>query len=199
MTRPRPLWLWADEHPDACQVLLDPTIHVLTSEEGADGKRFGTLAVPAGWVPAANELHRGITQLVGDYALIQAGQKGYGLRWLTTVDHVPGVRALKDSAYEITAGLCTVCGRTGVVPNPPRCKHHPRRTTPHAMARPPVDDDHLTDAEVAEIRRRIALSNAHPEAGTSIDTINDLHNFFRSLGAVAAAYVDEIEAKERDR
>lgn len=140
--------LWADEYPDACQELLDPAIVVATPADGDDPARIGAVSVPAGWVPVANALHRDLVALVGDYALVQAGQKGSGLRWLVdpATARCPGVSELLDQARTAAADICTVCGTHGVIePSPPRCADHPRRTTPHVIARPPGCADATTE------------------------------------------------------
>ena len=135
----RTRWCWADQHPEACQTLLDPTI-VPVDAEPRD-TRFGesAIAVPAGWVPVANQLHRDITNLVGPYEVIQAGQKHCGLRWLTTVDTCDDVRELIAQAHRRTEDLCGVCGapRDPDQRNPPRCREHPLGVVPFAVARPP--------------------------------------------------------------
>jgi hypothetical protein len=52
MTNPvRSRFRWADEHPEALQELVDPTIRVVAS----DLRPAWTL--PAGWVRIVNELH----------------------------------------------------------------------------------------------------------------------------------------------
>ena len=124
--------LWADEYPDAYQLPLDPTISVVDRE----GDRFGVLEVPAGWVPTVNRLHADLTDALGDYRVISAGDKAGALRYL--VDRrSDAVDALITNAREATTQICSICGDVATPANPPRCDRHPRRSTPHVIARPP--------------------------------------------------------------
>lgn len=127
--------LWADEYADADQTLLDPSIAVMQR----DGDRIGAVEIPAGWVPIANGLHRDLCAAIGTYVVETAGQKGLGLRYKILMperDH-PVAQALIAAAREATMRICTVCGAPTTPANPPRCDRHPRRSTPHAIARPP--------------------------------------------------------------
>ncbi len=133
----RTRWCWADQFPEACKELLDPSIVPIAAPPG--DTRFGIIEVPAGWVPTTNELHRAIVALTGPYEVVQAGPKGRGLRWLTTVDDHPGVPELRAEAHRITASLCAVCGdpRADDQRDPPRCSRHRFGVVPHVHARPP--------------------------------------------------------------
>ncbi len=68
--------IWADEHPEALQVLADPTIRVAA---GLDERLGG--ALPTSWVPIVNRLHLAVAGLIGGYEVIRVGSKGGGLRY----------------------------------------------------------------------------------------------------------------------
>lgn len=123
--------LWADQHPGACRVLVDPTIRLDRGHPRADW------GLPTGWVPVVNGLHARLDEVVPGYRVVQAGQKADRLRYLIDVLDRDAERMIADAA-ERTAMLCAVCGDPVAEPsNAPRCAAHPRRGVPHAMARPP--------------------------------------------------------------
>ncbi|MEP9391108.1 hypothetical protein ABLE94_02465 [Gordonia sp. VNK1] len=125
--------LFADEYSEADQASLDPTIPVVPR----DGNRVGAVEIPAGWVGIVNQLHADLTDALGDYRVISAGDKAGALRYL--VDRrSDAVDALIANAREATTQICTICGSTATPANPPRCERHPRRSTPHVIARPPA-------------------------------------------------------------
>ncbi|MCZ4652720.1 hypothetical protein O4157_14935 [Gordonia amicalis] len=124
--------LFADEYPDACQLPLDPTIPVIPR----DGNRVGAVEIPAGWVGIVNQLHHDLVAVVGDYRVISAGDRAGALRYLVDRRSDPA-DALIAAAREVSKSVCTICGAPTTPANPPRCDRHPRRTTPHVIARPP--------------------------------------------------------------
>lgn len=132
---PPPRRLWADEFPDACQDLLDPTIQVSSAP---DDPRSGLTELPAGWVPIVNELHRDIVGEAGAYVLATAGQKGRGLRYEVVGAAGPAIRGLIAAAVDRSRTTCSVCGQLGEPSNPPRRASHPRRATPVVFVRPPA-------------------------------------------------------------
>lgn len=125
---------WADELPDACQTLLDPTIQYV-DESG--NPRVGLTDIPAGWVPLINALHRDIAAIEPDYTVVTAGQKAHGLRYQIVGPVEPQVRELIAAATVASESVCTTCGVSCEPANPPRCDRHPRRGTPFVFARPP--------------------------------------------------------------
>lgn len=55
--------LFADEHPEALQEIVDPTISVL---EGPD-----VWSLPAGWTRILNRIHADLLELLGGYVVTQ--------------------------------------------------------------------------------------------------------------------------------
>ncbi|MFT4086180.1 MAG: hypothetical protein QM658_03345 [Gordonia sp. (in: high G+C Gram-positive bacteria)] len=137
--RAMPRWRWADQYPDACQELLDPSIRV------ANPSFFNQRETPCGWVPLINSLHAEITEKIGAHAVQCASQKFGRLRYSAVFDvslsyeQAALYKLLLEEAHEKSYGLCEVCG--GRVQQRSitltRCSLHPFGTTPHVHARPP--------------------------------------------------------------
>lgn len=135
----RRLYLYADEHPEAAQDLVDPSIRLV--ERGRSGRSW---TLPAGWVRIVNDLHADLSCLLGDYEVSYVGQKAGGLRFCTS----PIVRGEAAERIGVARAesmtVCTVCGGTARLETPPRsatrCQRHPH-TRPDrivgATARPP--------------------------------------------------------------
>lgn len=133
--------LWADQHPEALQELVDPTITLA----GGGGDAHRGWELPAGWVPIVNRLHRSLVDLIGDYEVVRVGNKMSGLRY--AIDR-PGevssevnqaVNNLLLAARTKSLSTCDLCGEPaegrlsfGVT----RCQAH-QRPVPAARARPP--------------------------------------------------------------
>lgn len=124
--------LFADEYSDACQTVLNPSIPVVDR----DGDRIGAVEIPAGWVAIVNQLHHDLTAVIGAYRVISASDKGGRLRYL--IDRRDGAAdVLIATARAASASVCSICGDVATPADPPRCERHPRRSTPHVIARPP--------------------------------------------------------------
>lgn len=135
----RRLYLYADEHPEAAQDLIDPSIR----RSGKDGFER-SWSLPAGWVRIVNDLHADLRRLLGDYEVAYVGQNTGGLRFRTSpiakgeaVKRIGAARA--DSMM-----VCAVCGGTARIETPPRsatrCLRHPPSRPDRiigAIARPP--------------------------------------------------------------
>lgn len=154
---------WADEHPDACQELLDPTIRYV---DEPDNPRVGLTDIPAGWVPIVNQLHHDIAAVAGDYTVEIAGQKGYGLRYQLVGPVEPRVRELIAAATVASERVCTTCGAPCEPANPPRCDRHPRGTTPFVFARPPRSPAERLAALGERLRAQM------PDGGVDLDDID---------------------------
>lgn len=140
-----PFGRWADQHPEALQELVDPTIKLAA---GTNYVRDGW-ELAAGWVPVVNRLHAGLVSLLGGYEVVRVGNKMSALRY--AIDR-PGdvspevhqaVDDLLQAAKAESLSTCDLCGRPargrlsfGVT----RCEAHQstRENTIHgALARPP--------------------------------------------------------------
>lgn len=132
---------WADEHHEALQELVDPTITLA----GGGGDAYRGWELPAGRVPIVNRLHQDLVDLMGDYEVVRVGNKMSGLRY--AIDR-PGAaspevnRAVNDlllAAKTESLSTCDLCGEPaegrlsfGVT----RCQAH-QPPVPGARARPP--------------------------------------------------------------
>lgn len=130
---------WQDEHPQACQTLVDPTIPY---REIPDWIR-SYWGLPAGWAPLLNRLHADLQQLFDpedDYHCFQVGQKLGALCY-----RMPGPLETKASdllrrAREESLRICELCAG----PAEPaaghtitRCEDHPAGSVVGAYALPP--------------------------------------------------------------
>ncbi len=70
-----PRFLWADQHPDALQERVSPTIRMV------DGELDGRWALPAGWVGIVNRTHAGLIDLLDYYEVVRVGNKMSFLRY----------------------------------------------------------------------------------------------------------------------
>lgn len=136
---------WADQHPEARQELVDPTI-VLA---GASTEVPRGWELPAGWVLIVNRLHRGLVDLLGNYEVVRVGNKMSALRYAITqpgdasLEAISAANSLLHAAKTESLSTCDLCGGTahgkpsfGVT----RCEaHRPSRESPvpGALARPP--------------------------------------------------------------
>lgn len=126
--------LFADEHPEALQELVDPTIEL------RDEKSWG---LPAGWVGIVNRLHADLVELLGDYVITEIGQKSGGLRLYTSPVARDEVHERIRAAREESLRTCEVCGEPDSGQRPrftTRCDRHAFTGTtriPGAVARPP--------------------------------------------------------------
>lgn len=135
----RRLYLYADEHPEAAQDLVDPSIRL---SERARSERSWNL--PAGWVRIVNDLHADLSCLLGDYEVAYVGQYAGGLRFRTSpITRGEAARRIGAARAESMA-VCAVCGGTARLETPPRsatrCPRHPHSSPDKivgAMARPP--------------------------------------------------------------
>lgn len=135
----RRLYLYADEHPEAAQDLVDPSIRL---SERARSERSWNL--PAGWVRIVNDLHADLSCLLGDYEVAYVGQSAGGLRLLTSPIARGGVAERIGAARADSMAVCTVCGGTARIETQPRsatrCPRHPSSRPDRivgAIARPP--------------------------------------------------------------
>lgn len=133
---------WADEHPDARQDLVDPTVKVL----GDDYAERWALA--AGWVGIVNALHAELLELLGNYEVERVTNKMSALRYAVDSlgvdrDVWREVNIRIAEAKRASLATCDLCGgpalgtiSVGVT----RCVDHPA-TGPNrimgATARPP--------------------------------------------------------------
>jgi len=131
--------LFADEHPEACQELADPSIRLSTAEPESH-----VWALPAGWVGVVNRLHRDLAALLGEYTITLAGQKSGGLRFYTSPVARGEAFERIDAARDESRTVCEVCGEPGGRSRfSTRCPHHPVAgpdRIPGAVARPPGRD-----------------------------------------------------------
>lgn len=137
--------LWADQHPEALQELVDPTITLA----GGGGDAHRGWELPAGWVPIVNRLHRSLVDLIGDYEVVRVGNKMSALRYAITRpgDKGPEIhRAVDDllqAAKAESLSTCDLCGgpATGTLSfGVTRCEVHQstrESPVPGALARPP--------------------------------------------------------------
>lgn len=128
--------LFADEHPEALQELVDPSIRLSTAEPESY-----VWALPAGWVSLVNRLHRDLAALLGDYEVTLAGQKAGGLRFYVSPVARGEAHDRIAAAREESLDTCEVCGEPGAHSRfSTRCSRHPV-TGPDrilgAVARPP--------------------------------------------------------------
>ena len=135
----RRLYLFADEHPEAAQDLVDPSIRL---SERALSERLWNL--PAGWVRIVNDLHVDLQSLLGDYEVAYVGQKAGGLLFRTSPIVWGEAAKLIGVARADSMTVCTVCGGTAKIETPPRsttrCPRHPHSHPDKivgAIARPP--------------------------------------------------------------
>lgn len=127
---------WADQRPDACHEVADPTIRLSTAEPLSH-----VWSLPAGWAPLVNRLHRDLQELLGDYEVTLVGQKAGGLRFYTTPIARGKATERIEAAREESWRICEVCGGPGERSKfSTRCPAHDRSQgiTAHiAVARPP--------------------------------------------------------------
>lgn len=137
--------LWADEHREALQELVDPTIQLV----GGDNAAYRGWGLPAGWVPIVNRLHGDLVDLLGDYEVVRVGNKMSGLRYAIdrSGDASPEVHRAVDELLQVSRAeslsACDLCGGPahgtlsfGIT----RCTAHKltrERRWPGALARPP--------------------------------------------------------------
>ncbi|MGO1971586.1 MAG: hypothetical protein ACTH2Q_01380 [Propionibacteriaceae bacterium] len=131
---------WADECPDALQVLVDPSIRL------ADDNVASRWALPAGWVRIVNGLHINLVGLVGEYEIVRVTNKmsalRYAIDWLQPDNGGPDVwQAVNDyigRAKDESLSVCEFCGgpAEGTISfGSTRCEDH--SSIPGAIARPP--------------------------------------------------------------
>lgn len=139
-----PRFRWADQHPDALQDIVDPSIRIVDDDVG---ERW---ALPAGWVNVVNHLHADLIELLGEYEIVRVGNKMAALRY--AIDryrrHDDGpevwdaVTSCIDEAVAESLGTCDLCGGHAVGRlsfGVTRCAEHPsgRERFTGARARPP--------------------------------------------------------------
>lgn len=127
---------WADQRQDACQEIADPTIQLATSEP------LGHVwALPAGWMPLVNRLHRDLQDLLGDYEVTLVGQKAGGLRFYTSPIARGEAAERTGAAREESWRTCEICGGPAERSKfTTRCPAHERpqgAAARIAIARPP--------------------------------------------------------------
>ncbi len=127
--------LFADEHPEALQELVDPTISVV---EGPD-----VWSLPAGWTRILNRIHADLLELLGGYVVTQVKQKGTGLvistRPYASDKARERVRAARSESGR-TCDLCSEPGTSNWQRFVTRCERHTvtrNDRIPGALARPP--------------------------------------------------------------
>lgn len=101
----RRLYLYADEHPEAAQDLVDPSIR-LSERDGSEH----SWTLPAGWVRIVNDLHADLSRPLGEYEVTYAGQKDGGLRFRTSPVARGEAAERIDAARAASMTVCEVCG-----------------------------------------------------------------------------------------
>ncbi|WP_141322712.1 hypothetical protein [Brevibacterium aurantiacum] len=136
---------WADQHPEALQELVDPTITLA----GGGGDAHRGWELPAGWVPIVNRLHQDLVDLLGDYEVVRVGNKMSSLRYAinrpeaATPEVNGAVNDLLREAGTESLATCDLCSgsATGELSiGVTRCERHQptrERLCPGALARPP--------------------------------------------------------------
>lgn len=128
-------FLYADEHPEALQEFVNPTIRI--------PERSDAWSLHAGWVRIVNRLHADLVGLLGDYVVVEMKAKGAGLMirtspYASTEAHDRFLAARSESGR-----TCDLCGEPGTRSSRRfmiRCRRHAvTRDTriPGALARRP--------------------------------------------------------------
>lgn len=133
-------FLFADEHPEALQNLVDASITL--SAHRTLGEVW---ALPAGWARIVNALHRDLLELLGEYVVTRADQKAGRLCFYTVPVAQGAVTERIERAVELSQRTCEVCGDPASTPSvfSTRCDRHPSVTGKRvlgALARPPGGD-----------------------------------------------------------